>query len=66
MYLISSVLSCISGLCIAAVEQQELQEHDTFTLNSEILQCTQQAEHVTYVINHFFIQFVVMSTVWCL
>ena len=32
-----SVLSYISGLCTAAVEQQELHEDNTFTLNSEIL-----------------------------
>ena len=33
-----SVLSYISGLCTAVVEQQELHEDNVFTLNSEILQ----------------------------
>jgi len=31
-----SVLPCISGLCTAAMERQELHEDNTFTLNSEI------------------------------
>jgi len=34
-------LSYISGLCTAAVEQQELHEGDAFTLKSEIYQCIQ-------------------------
>jgi len=35
---LNSVLSYISGLCTAAVE---LHEDKVFTLNSEVLQCTQ-------------------------
>jgi len=40
-HVLNSVLSYISGLCTAAVERWELHEDNTFTLNSEILQCTQ-------------------------
>jgi len=38
-------LSYIPGLRTAAVKQQELHEDSAFTLNYEILQCTQWAEH---------------------
>ena len=55
---LDSVLSSISGLCTAAVEQQELHEDNTFTLNSEILQCTQWAELVSF---HFFMWFIMMN-----
>jgi len=53
-HVLNSILFYISGLCTAAVEWQELHEDNAFTLNSEILQWSQSAEHVTYVIYHFF------------
>ena len=49
-----SVLSYISGLCTAAVERQELHKDNMFTLNSVSCSESQYAEHLTYVINHFF------------
>jgi len=41
-HVLNSVLSYISGLCTAAVEQQELHEDNSFALTSDILQCTQR------------------------
>lgn len=45
MYLTVLNLSYISGLRTAAMKQQELHKDRVFTLNYEILQCTQWAEH---------------------
>jgi len=58
-HVLNSVLSYISGLCTAAVEQQELHEDNTFALNSEIPSIGRT--YVTYVTIHFLIM---MSSVW--